>query len=199
MVENGKIIDSLKYSTNIFGSGSIIQDDAIISSGNTKDGVLWNVLHTNKKIDFSKDFTVSVDVNLTSSIARGDAMAILSIESMASITAGKMPERNFCELTKGQFHGLTLRMRRSGHGTQIKTPAPAGKFTISYDAGREALSCRFGDEKYGYVEVSEEERRDFSEFFGVLRAGIHDITSGGIEKPTEGSFTVVYDNLDVKP
>lgn len=192
---DGSSVNTAKYSTLINGPGSIVQDNEIISSGTAGDHIIWNILYTNKEIDFTKDFKISVDVNLTESVERGDAMAIIAIEKMDEIQAGKMPDYRFCEISAGSSHGTMLRMRLSGHGSQLFSTA--GRAQISFNALKEDLECSFEDKKGQVKTVSEDQKIQFGKYHLTLRSGIHSITSGGIETPASGSFKVIYDNLDL--
>ena len=187
---DGASINADKYSVNIKGPGSITQSDEIISSGNAKDEIAWNILYPNQKIDFTKDFTVTVDVNLSADVERGDAMAILSIEKLDDISAAKMPERNYCELSTGGSHGTMIRTFNSGHGSQVSKTT--GKMTISFDPIKEKFSCSLDDKELSY-----DKKMDFGDYFLTLRAGMHQISGGGTESGSTGSFTVKYDNLDI--
>lgn len=192
---DGSSINTAKYSTLINGPGSIVQDNGVISSGLAADNIIWNILYTNKEIDFTKDFKISVDVNLTESVERGDAMAIIAIEKMDEIQAGKMPDYRFCEISAGSSHGTMLRMRLSGHGSQLFSTA--GRAQISFNALKGDLECSFEDKNGQVKTVNEDQKIQFGKYHLTLRSGIHSITSGGTETPATGSFKVIYDNLDL--
>lgn len=192
---DGQVLDTAKYSTLIKGSGSIMQDNEIVSSGNAKDEIIWSILYTNQNIDFTKDFKISMDVNLTETVERGDAMAIVAIENMDEIQSAKMPERRFCEISAGSSHGTMLRLPLSGHGSQLFSTT--GKLQLSFNALKENLECSFEDEKGVARSVDEQQKIQFGQYHLTLRGGIHSITGGGTEQPADGSFTVRYDNLNI--
>lgn len=187
---DGASINADKYSLLIKGNGSTTQDNEIISIGNAKDEVVWSILYPTQNIDFTKDFTVTVDVNLTADVQRGDAMAILAIENLEDISAAKMPERNYCEISTGSSHGTMIRTFNSGHGSQLTKTA--GKFSISFNALKEQFTCSLNDKELSY-----DKKIDFGKYFLTLRSGIHQISGGGTESGSTGSFTVKYDNLDI--
>jgi len=182
-------IDTLKYSVLIKGPGSILQNNKIISSGNASNEIVWNIFYPNEKIDFTKDFAVTVDVNLTAEVERGDAMAILAMEPLDKIQNAEMPERNYCEISTGSSHGTMIRTVKSGHGNQLTKTV--GKMKISFNALKEEFTCGLDN-----IEQSYEKKIEFGDYRLTLRGGIHNIGSG-LEKPGTGSFTVTYDNLDI--
>lgn len=187
---DGTSIDADKYSLKIVGLGSITQNNEIVSSGNANDEIIWNILYTNENIDLSKDFTVTVDVNLTADVQRGDAMAILAVEPLDKIPDGKMPERNYCELSTGSSHGTILRTAKSGHGSKVSSTS--GKMSVSFNALKEQFNCALDT-----FEVSEHKPLEFGTYVLTLRAGIHQISGSYEESGSTGSFTVKYDNLDL--
>lgn len=186
---DGASIDTGKYSILIKGPGSVIQDNKIIASGNASKELIWNIIYTNEKIDLTKDFTVTVDVNLTAEVERGDAMAILAVEPLDKIKDAEMPDRNYCEISTGSSHGTMIRTVRSGHGSSLTKTF--GKMKISFNAVKQEFTCALDNNEQSY-----EKKIEFGDHRLALRAGIHDIGSG-TEKPGTGSFTVIYDNLDV--
>ena len=186
---DGTSIYTEKYSVLIKGSGSIIQNNKIIATGNASKEIIWNILYPNEKIDFTKDFTITVDVNLTAEVDSGDAMAILAVEPLDKLLAAEMPERNYCEISTGSSHGTMIRTVRSGHGNSLTKTS--GKMKISYNAKKQEFTCGLDNNEQSY-----EKRIEFGDHRLALRSGIHDISSG-TERPGTGSFTVTYDNLDV--
>ena len=186
---DGTSIDTKKYSVIIKGPGSIIQNNKIIASGNASKELIWNILYPNEKIDFTKDFTVTVDVNLTAEVDRGDAMAILAVEPLDKIEAAEMPDRNYCEISTGSSHGTMIRTVKSGHGSSLTKTS--GKMKISFNALKQEFTCALDNNEQSY-----DKKIEFGDHRLTLRAGIHDIGSG-TEKPGTGSFTVIYDNLDI--
>lgn len=101
-----------------------------------------------------------------------------------------MPEINYCELSTGGSHGTMIRTFNSGHGSQVSKTA--GKIVISFDPIKEQFSCSLDDKELSY-----DKKIDFGDYFLTLRAGIHQISGGGTESGSTGSFTVKYDNLDI--
>lgn len=186
---DGTSIYTEKYSVLIKGPGSIVQNNKIIATGNASKEVIWNILYPNEKIDFTKDFTVTVDVNLTAEVDSGDAMAILAVEPLDKLLAAEMPERNYCEISTGSSHGTMIRTVRSGHGSSLTKTS--GKMKISFNAKKQEFACGLDNNEQSY-----EKKIEFGDYRLALRAGIHDIGSG-TENPGTGSFTVIYDNLDI--
>ncbi|MBI2653636.1 hypothetical protein HYX02_02380 [Candidatus Woesearchaeota archaeon] len=187
----GTYINTEKYSTKVVGQGSIAQDNAIIITGNAANEVVWNILYTNQNIDLAKDFTITADIDLTADVKRGNAAAIISLETLDGISKGKMPERNYCELSINSNYGAILRTRKSAK-PGIGVPTTAGKMLVSFNPLKEEFICSFGG-----VELVDREFPQYGKFVLALRSGIYDI--GGAEKEIggSGSFTAKFDNLDL--
>lgn len=190
---DGKTLNTKKYTQKIFGPGSITQDDALISSGEGKRVIVWNIFHTNEEIDFTKNFEITVDVSLEQHVETGDAMAIVSLEEKDKVK-GEMPTLHFCELMSGPSHLSNLRSKGSGHG--IKVPKLTGKMQVSYDVVRNQFKCKFGDETRWFGEVEDTKAMDFRKYVVVLRGGMH-IPSSYEEGKTSGDFKATFDNLNI--
>lgn len=187
----GTYININKYSTNIVGRGSITQNNEITATGSADNEVVWNILYTNQNIDLSKDFTITADIDLKADVKRGNAVAIISLETLDGISKGKMPERNYCELSVNYNYGTILRTRRSAK-PGIEVPTTAGKMLVSFNLSKEEFICSFAG-----VELLDRELPQYGKFVLALRSGIYDI--GGAEKEIggSGSFTAKFDNLDL--
>ncbi|MBI4009782.1 MAG: hypothetical protein HY361_01110 [Candidatus Aenigmarchaeota archaeon] len=189
----GTLTNITKYSTKITGSGTITQNNEIIQTGNANNEVIWNILYTTQKIDFTKDFTIEVDVDLTGSVSHGDAMAIIGVEDVELVMAGKKPNAGYCELSTGG-HGNIIRMESSGM-QQTTVSTTKGKIKLAFEAANSKLSCSFDGQT-----VSETQVPKSGQFTAALRSGLHEIIPAyghETENPTSGSLTVKYDNLNI--
>lgn len=185
---DGTSINTEKYSTKIVGNGSIKQENEIVMTGGAKNEIIWTILHTNRAIDFTKDFTIEVDLNMTADVERGDAMAIIGVEKRDKVK-GEMPKYDFCEVSMGTSHGTgIIRSQTTGHGSQISKTA--GKLKLSFNALKEDFRCSLDNK-----EIDEDQKKQAGDFVLTLRAGLHVIS--GEERPGTGRFTVRYDNLNV--
>jgi len=190
---DGTSINTAKYSTKITGSGSITQNNEIIQTGNANNEVVWNILYTTQKIDFTKDFTIEVDVDLTGSVSHGDAMAIIGVEDVGLVESGVKPSAGYCELSTGG-HGNIIRMESSGM-QQTTVSTTKGKIKLAFEVANSKLSCSFDGQT-----VSETQVPKSGQFTATLRSGLHEIIPAyghETENPTSGSLTVKYDNLNI--
>lgn len=188
---DGTTIDATKYSTKITGKGSITQNNEIIQTGNAVNEIIWNIFYTNQNLSFAKDFTITVDVKLDSSVSSGDGMSIVGVEDRSVVLGGMKPTAGFCELSVSS-HGTTIRMSGSGeHMTTVSTTS--GKMELSYSAAKSTLTCSFGGQT-----VTESRQPKAGELALTLRAGLHTITPGNeAESSGSGTFAVKFDNLKV--
>lgn len=182
-------LNTTRYATKITGNGSITQDGKIVASGTAANQIVWDFLYTNQDMDFTKDFSVSADINLTGSVSMGDAMAMLGVEDRSVIATGLKPTAGYCELSTGG-HGTMIRMESSGM-TITTVPSTTGTMVLSYNAANATLTCSFGGKT-----ISEVQQPKTGSFAINLRSGIHEIHEG-MELPGTGNFTTTFDNLAV--
>ena len=76
----------------------------------------------------------------------------------------------------------------SGHGESLSKTE--GILTMSYTVKDATLRCKFDGK-----EISVKQLPTPGRYALTLRSGVHEITSGGDEKPGKGSFTTTFDNL----
>lgn len=190
---NGKTFSTGKYTKKTFGAGTIRQDDALIMDGSGQHELIWNIVHTNEEIDFSKNFEISVDVGLQQHVEMGDAMVVVSLERKDEI-AGKMPSFTFCELMSGPTHERNIRTKGSGHGLVV--PTLNGTMKVSFDLAHKQFKCTFGNQIAGYTDVEAIQSLDARPHAVVLRSGMH-IPSSYEERGTTGDYHATFDNLNV--
>ena len=187
---DGTVINTTKYSMKINGPGSILQDNKIIETGKTNYGILWNVFYTNNGLDFTKDFTISADIDLSADVSSGDGMLIIGIERRTIASSATKPAAGYCEISVGP-HGKIIRMASSGeHATQVSKTK--GKIILSYSTETSMFTCTLDNQK-----IEEKIRNQAGDFVLTLRSGLHDIRPGGDEYPVSGSINATFDNLDL--
>ena len=125
------------YTTKITGDGSIKQDDKILMTRNAENEILWNILYTNKNIDFTKDFSIVVKTDLKgSSRGSSDIMTIIGVEDRSQIQRGTEPKGAVCEISSG-FLGKILRIQSttSSHSINYQSiSTTSGVINMKYDS-----------------------------------------------------------------
>lgn len=184
------------YTTRITGDGSIKQNDKIIMTGNAENEILWNILYTNKNIDFTKDFSIVVKIDLKgSSQGSSDIMTIIGVEDRSQILKGTEPKGAICEISSG-FLGKILRMQSttSAHSINYQSiSTTSGVINMKYDSKTSTLTCIFDNKEMTTYQPSQQ-----GDFAIVLRSGLHKISHEGSESTGSGSFETIYDDLQFK-
>lgn len=198
---DGTSIDTNRYLTAKRGSGSLTQNNGIIMIGDASNELLWNILYTKDDIDFTKNFTISVDVNFKeANVVRGDAMVIIGVEEKTQIVNAVFPAfSSFCEMYYEVGTGPKLRMENSigQYPASVSLAASAGKLTATFnlDGG---LTCLF-ESSAGNETLNRTEGIKTTGRYGVhLRGGVHTVDfASGKEQDGSAKFNVFFDNLKV--
>ena len=188
----GTTIYTTKYNTQLTGNASLIQNDKIIMKGNSNNGISWVSLYTTKKYSAMEEYNLSVDVTLNGSVSQGSAHTVIGLETLPILTAGKKPERNYCELRISNGDKI-LRMSKTINHLDPTTPL-SGTLTIYWSKKLGKSTCTFNDQT-----ITQYQDSSSGDYYGSIRSGLNYASEGGgIETDGQGDYSVTFDNFFIK-
>lgn len=191
---DGDAIDSRIYSAAIGGTGTITQDGKIIIRDGGTEKIVWDLVYTNQDVDFTKDFTITVDVDLTGTAERGDITAIAGVESRNLARQAKVPQDTFCEVTARPDHAF-LRVETAdepeGTTASITGTGTKGTLVASFNPKIQQFTCSFGGKT-----IEARQLAHTGSYALTLRAGLRTQSETfTAEFQGTGDFTAAFDNL----
>ena len=192
----GSTINDKKYLKAITGNGTIMQDNKIIMAGSGTDVIIWNILYSRGNVDFTRDFSIKTDGELTKlSSVNGDIMMMIGVENRSLLQKPAHSKGAYCEISIGS-HGTFIRMENTdgyaNNGESISKTK--GNVIFSYDSKNKLLTCGIDETKITLSQPSKT-----GDYALTLRSGLHEIShEHNSELKGSGSFNVMFDNLEFK-